>query len=217
MNQKITSKIISLALYKKAQKNLIVKKKFKENSKMLFFVIALGAFLGFICWNYFVEGVSNLDVQIPQSKNIVFNNEEAISMTTAQVANEFEKADGKPVLLYIYTTWCKVCTKNFPVINEISREFQNTDLQVITLAIDRNLTAEALNQHLNQFGDFYFQPRYLAFKEGFVEFLQKKNINYNNYIPYTALISSNGKVIAKFSGSKNKNYLRNKIIKELYS
>ena len=30
--------------------------------------------------------------------------------------------------------------------------------------------------YLNKFGEFYFQPRYLGFKEGFIDFLTKKNI-----------------------------------------
>jgi thiol-disulfide isomerase/thioredoxin len=149
-----------------------------KNFRMLFFVILIGAIVGMVSWQYFVENVASVDVQIPQSKNITFNQEVAQSMTTAQIANEFEKADGKPVLLYIYATWCGSCTKNFPVFNEIAREFQNTELQVIAIAIDRNMDEETLKNYLGRFGDYYFHPRYLAFKDGFLEFLNKKNIKY---------------------------------------
>ena len=200
-------KIISLAKYKKSQ---------QKNHKMFFIVIVVAAFLGALSWNYFVENVGSLDVQIPESKNLIFNEETPIAMTTAQVANEFEHADGKPILLYIYATWCKICTKNFATFNEIAREFQNTELQVISLAIDRDITPQQLSTHLNLFGKIYFQPRFLTFKEGFLEFLQKKNIHYNNRVPFTVLISRDGEVIVKYSGAKNKNYLRNKIIKELF-
>ncbi len=191
-------------------------KKSQKNLKMLFLVIVFGALIGMFFWQYFVENVARVDVQIPESKNISFNSSSPISMTTAQVANEFEKSENKPILLYIYTTWCKVCSKNFPIINEISREFQNTDLRVIALAIDRNLDAEALKEYLNQYGEIYFEPRFLGFKDGFVEFLQKQNISYSNRIPYTVLLSKDGEVVTKFAGMKSKNYLRNKIIKELY-
>ena len=183
---------------------------------MFFLAIIFGVIAGLVLWQYFVENIANLDVKIPESKNISFNAETPISMTTAQIANEFEKADGKPILLYIYTTWCKTCIKNFPTFNEISREFQNTELQIIALAIDRDQDAATLQAYLNKFGPFYFQPRFLAFKDGFLEFLQKKNIRYNNHIPFTALISRNGEVVVRFSGAKSKNYLRNKIIKEMY-
>ncbi len=191
-------------------------KKSQKNLKMLFLVIVFGALAGMLSWQYFVENVARVDVQIPKSKNITFNNFDPISMTTAQVANEFEKSENKPILLYIYTTWCKVCSKNFSVINEISREFQNTELRVITLAIDRNLDAKTLKSYLNQYGEIYFEPRFLAFKDGFIEFLQKQNISYNNRIPFTVLLSREGEVITKFSGVKSTNYLRNKVIKGLY-
>ena len=183
---------------------------------MLFLVMIIGAFCGLFSWQYFVENVARLDVKIPQSKEIAFNNSTPLALTTSQIANEFEKSDERPILLYIYTTWCKICSKNFATINEISREFQNTELNVIAIAIDRDMSEKELSDYLNQFGNFYFQPRFLAFKQGFKEFLYKKNIPYNGYIPYTALISRDGKIITKFSGSKNLTYLRNKIINELY-
>jgi len=199
-------KIISLKKYKQSQ---------QKNKKMFFLVITIAALLGLIFWNYFVENIASLDVKIPESKNIVFNEQPPIAMTTAQVANEFENADGKPILLYIYATWCGSCAKNFPAFNEIAREFQNTELQIITLAIDRDIDPAYLQQYLNKYGNIYFQPRFLAFKEGFMEFLHKKNINYSSRIPFTVLISRDGEVVTKFNGIKSKNYLRNKIIKTI--
>ncbi len=201
--------------FNKARKKL-QDKNLKKSKKMLFLTIIAAAVIGMVLWDYFVEKVAYLDVKILESKNIVFNDTSPIPMTTTQVVNEFEKAEGKPVLLYLYTTWCKICTENFPAINEIAREFQNTELQFIALAIDRDLEPQAFQDYFNKFGDVYFPLRYLAFKEGFSEFLLKRNIRYNRVIPFTVLISRHGEVITKFSGKKNKNYLRNKIIKELY-
>ena len=94
-------------------------------------------------------------------------------------------------------------------------------MQVIVLAIDKNLSSEALaakvlTNYLNKNGNLYFKPRYLSFRAGFKEFLLKKNIKYDNRIPFTILITRNGEAVVKFSGIKSKNYLRNKIIKELY-
>lgn len=188
-----------------------------KKPKMLFFIIISAAIIARITWYFAVERVANLDVKITPSQNITFNDEKPLAMTTAQVANQFENSDGKPILLYIYTTWCKTCLKNFDNINEIAREFQNTNLQFMALAIDRNINDEDLIKYLNKSGPLYFKPLYLAFKDGFLDFLHKRNIKYNRVIPFTVLIASDGEVITKFSGIKRQNYLRYKIIKELYN
>lgn len=200
------SKIVSIKNYLQS----------KKKSKMFFLIIVAGAATGLILWNFYVENAANLDVKIPDSKNILFNKSWPIAVTTAQIENEFEKSDNKPILFYVYTTWCPSCTKSFPIINEIAREFQNTELQVIILAVDREVNPINLRNYLGKFGDIYFQPRFLLFRDGFLDFMHKKNARYNNHIPFTMLFSRNGEVITKFAGVKSKNFLRNKIIKELY-
>ena len=67
-----------------------------------------------------------------------------------KITNILENSKVKPVLLYIYTNWCKTCVKNLPTINEIAREFQNTELEVLTLAIDRDMTKAQLKNHLQK-------------------------------------------------------------------
>jgi thiol-disulfide isomerase/thioredoxin len=203
------TKIITLKDYKRHLK-------FNKNKKMFFLVIVLATAIGLISWHFLVENMENMEITIPESRNIDFSHKEPEAMTTAQISNILENAQGKPLLLYIYTTWCKTCVKNFPIINEIAREFQNTELEVLTLAIDRDMTKAQLKNHLQRYGSIYFEPQFLAFKDGFMDLMKNKGISYNGRIPFTVLIAKNGDVITKFSGSKSKNYLRNKIIKELY-
>ncbi len=203
----MSDKIISI---KKYQKN-------KRSPQMLFLFIIAGIAAGLLSWHYFVENKSKLDVEIPQSKNLFYNDQKPIATTATQIADDFEQYEGKPVLLYLYTTWCGVCKKNLPIFNEIAREFQNTDLKVIAIAIDRDLTEQALMAQLEPFGNIYYYPKYLAFKEGFVDLLKQKGINYQGKIPYTVLISKEGKVVMKYVGVKKQAYLRNKIIAELYN
>lgn len=192
------------------------RKTLKGNFKMLFFVIAAGLLTGLVCWNYFVESSESNEVKIPESHNITYNAKTPDAMTSAQVANEFDKFEGRPIFLYIYTTWCSACKKSTPKINEILRELQNTDLRVMALAIDRDLDAQSLQNYLNNMGDLYFEPRYLAFKGGFKDFLAKRGIKYDNRIPFAVLISADGETLKTISATRSKRHIRNKIIKELY-
>lgn len=200
----MNSKIVNFKDYKKSQSKF----------KMFFLAIIIGIIGGFLIWNYFVENIAALDVKLPESSNISFNEKPAFAMTSAQIANEFELAQGSPILFYVYTSWCKICQKTTPAINEIAREFQGSDLKVLAIAVDRGMDEISLKDYMNSYGKIYFQMRFLSFKEGFVEFLKSRNINYNNRIPFTVLIARDGEIITSYSGSKSKNYLRNKIIRQ---
>jgi peroxiredoxin len=193
-----------------------MKYQLKFSKKMFFLVLIIGALMGLMIWNHYIAKKIAIDVKIPLSKNITYNQQQPMAMSTASFANEYENHEGKPILLYLYTSWCSVCQKNFPIINEVIREFQNTDLYVIALAVDRDIDANHLQNYLNNKGNIYFVPRYLEFKEGFLEFLKRKNINYRGIIPYTVLISADGEISSKYSGVRDKNHLRNMIIKILY-
>lgn len=186
-----------------------------EVKRMLFIIIIIGVIIGLFSWHYFVENVARNDVNIPNSQNITFNNEIAKAIDVNDIRQEFSASLSRPILLYFYTSWCSKCKKTTPIINELAREFQATDLKVIAVAIDKNIDAKFLGQYLNNYGDIYFEPSFLTSKVGFIEFLRERGVRYNKRIPYSILFSANMEVVANFSGSKSKNYLRNKIIKEL--
>jgi peroxiredoxin len=185
-------------------------------NKMLFLSIILAIILGSVIWQFFIENYRINDVEIPASQNISFNDQIPQNIDSTLLEKEFENNINKPILLYLYTTWCQVCNKNFTTFNEIAREFQNTDLKVFALAIDRNVENNLIQDYFKKLPEVYFLPRILENRNGFLEFLQSKKVSYNNRIPYTILFARNGSVLAKYSGVKSKNFLRNKIITELY-
>ncbi len=179
---------------------------------MIVAILIAVAFLSMIIWNNIIN--QELDnVKIPESSNKTYNYSQAIS--PSDIVNQIESNKGRPTLLYIYTTWCGVCKQQFPVINEIARKFQNTDLKVISVAIDKNIDAAALQNYLQFYQNIYFQPQYLVYNDGLEDLLDKKGIKYNKIIPLTVLIDRDGIVKTRFTGYKNERSLARKIIKTL--
>jgi thiol-disulfide isomerase/thioredoxin len=186
-----------------------------KNKKMIVVISIITAILALVIWNNFIENETAPDINIPESKNISFNTSQINSITPGDIITEINNNHGKPVLLFLYTSWCSICKKQLPIINEAARRFQNTDLQIISIAIDKNISNKALADYLNFYGSIYFKPNYLVYTDGLADLLKTKAIEYNNRIPLTVLIARNGKIITRFTGFKSQNYLNRKIMRSL--
>ncbi len=187
-------------------KKIISIKKYQNNkyiSKfMLFIIILLCVIVASLFWKFHIENQEILEAPIPVSQNIAYNDSRIALVESADLANQIQNNSNKPVLIYFYTTWCSSCKKNFANFNEIAREYQNTDLKIIAVAIDKDSSQDNLVKFLANKGDIYFQPQILLSKNGFKEFLQNFNIKYRGRIPYTALLSAEGKLLVSYSGAK---------------
>ena len=188
----------------------------KNNSKfMLFLIILISVIVASLFWKFYVENQEILEAEVPQSQNIKFNKSAPVANDISSLAQQIRAVQGKPILIYFYTTWCGSCHKNFADFNEIARKFQNTDLEIIAVAIDKDLNQAKIANYMQSKGDFYFQPQFIVAKDGFREFLKEFGIKYKNRIPYTALFSSEGKLLISYNGAKSTKKLEIAIRKEV--
>lgn len=187
------------------------------NRKMIVIILIFVLGLAIFIWNKSSEQDAINHFQIPESNNITYETGIIKSVSPSDILNELESNIGRPILLHLYTTWCSVCKKQLPEINELSRKFQNTDLKLIVVAIDKNITTEDLTSYLNYYGNIYFEVRHLVYSDGLAELLKQRSIPYDKKIPFTVLISQSGEVVNRFNGYKNKNYLQKRIVKLLES
>ncbi len=177
---------------------------------MIVAILIAVAILSIIIWNNILNKEID-NIEIPESNNKTYSRPIAIS--PSDVINQIDNNKGKPILLYIYATWCGICKQQLPIINEISRKFQNTDLKIISVAIDKNIDDADLQNHLQYYQNIYFQPQYLVYSDGLGDFLGKKGVKYNKIIPLTALIDRDGTIRTRFTGYKSEKSLTRKIIK----
>ena len=186
----------------------------KKRGKMIVAILAIVATLALIVWKFFIEDSYLANIKIPGSSNIAYH--KINPLTPNDIVTKLDNEKGRPLFLYLYTTWCGVCKKNFPIINELSREFQNANITIIAIAIDRNLNDVDFAQYLEVYGDIYFKPYYLVYSEGMSDLIKQKGIKYNGVIPFTVLIDKNGNVVESFNGIKKSSSMRSKIIRLIY-
>lgn len=199
---------------------IIQLKKFQtKNDKkhMLLLIILTSVIVASLFWKFHIENQEILEAEIPQSQNINYNNAQPLALSPSDLATQIESARGKPTLIYFFTTWCSSCHENFAIFNEVAREFQNTELNVIAVAIDKDLNQSKVSSYIRAKGDIYFKPQYLISKAGFKEVLKEYKVKYKNRIPYTALYSKQGSLLIDYSGSRPARKLQIAIRRELLS
>ncbi len=199
-------------------KNVISIKKYqnKFNEKsMLFLIIAACIIVASVFWKIYIEDQEILEAPIPASQNITYDKNSPAGITPADIADQVKKGQNGPILVYFYTTWCNSCVENFPKFNEVAREFQNTDLTIIPVAIDSKINRGSFIKFLENKGDIYFKPQFLESREGFAEILQQFNIKYTGRIPFTTVLSGEGEILLKYNGTRSPRKLRLAIRKEL--
>ena len=86
-------------------------------ANMLLITIFIGWLLGYFIWHIYIQKVANEKIKIPPSNNISYNQVLPDKIDAKQLINLVADAQGKPILLYFYTTWCGICVKNFDFIN----------------------------------------------------------------------------------------------------
>lgn len=64
------------------------------------------------------------------------------------------KQNGKPTLIYFTASWCPICAKNWPAINEVYSEY-NDKVNFISISIDPTDTTEVLTQLAEENGLIY--------------------------------------------------------------
>lgn len=212
MSDKNQSNVIEMNSFKKRNN-----KKNKKVSNMVVVIAIIAAILAVFVWNNFISDATYDNVQIKESDNITYDILQLKETNPFDLISQIEKSslENSPVLLHFYTSWCGVCKKELPVINEIARKYQNTDLKVIIVVVDKELTKEKAISTLEDFEKVYFQGQYILDRNGLKELLEDRSISFRSRIPFTAIIGRDSKVIDQFSGFKNQEFIEKRIMKSL--
>lgn len=121
-----------------------------------------------------------------------------VETLSADIANTQEK----PLLLFVYTSWCPYCHKMYPILNEAA--LTQTDLKFSAISIDKDRAAIA--NYLATQKPSGLVPHTIndPFEQvEFINALQREKLRFNGGIPFLAVFYK-GKPIAEVPGALEK-------------
>ena len=103
-----------------------------------------------------------------------------------ELSDMLSTTDSKINLIVIYTSWCSSCVKKIPEINTIIGENKIINPIMISLDEDKNKLLSFLSkQSIVNFTPYNVAPQYI---KRLLSHLSKKGVNFNNNIPYIAVL-----------------------------
>jgi|GEM_PF-5881617 len=119
----------------------------------------------------------------------------------AELVSEIDAADERPLLLFIYASWCPYCKQMFPIIDSIAREMGDK-YRVMGFSIDQS--KQALDTYLGAKSPApAFETITVKHVDEFPQFghiVRKKGLQFTGAIPYIAVFD-NAKVVRTFGGA----------------
>ena len=165
---------------------------------LLFIIIFIGAILFF--FEHFIEApISITDVQVEenfdQRKSAV--GYLAPDFSLRNLKGNYESLDsfrGQVVVLNFWATWCAPCRVEMPSFEKLYRRYRSEGVAVLAVTLDKNAGPK-----IKSFVDEYeLSFPILLDEKGEVERLYPSMT-----IPFTYVIDSEGRVVARVDGAKN--------------
>ena len=165
---------------------------------LLFIIIFIGAILFF--FEHFAEApISIADIQIKKS----FDEKKsavgylAPDFSLRNLKGNYESLDsfrGQVVVLNFWATWCAPCRVEMPSFEKLYRRYRSEGVAVLAVTLDKNAGPK-----IKSFVDEYeLSFPILLDEQGEVERLYPSMT-----IPFTYVIDSEGRVVARVDGAKN--------------
>lgn len=102
----------------------------------------------------------------------------------------------KPLLVFMYASWCTVCKQNFPYVLKMAQQ-HGSKLNVIALSMDTDRSA--MQRYLESYSNFPLTPYMVQqYHTGdFVKAMNQIGIKYHNAVPYTVVYDHKGKLVGQ--------------------
>jgi thiol-disulfide isomerase/thioredoxin len=109
---------------------------------------------------------------------------------------------GKPLLVNFWATWCEPCRDEYPMLNELSKEYAPKGLRVVGVNSDQDGDLILMRRFIARYKPVF--PNYRKKPEGEGEFNQAVLPEWRGELPATFLYDKDGRLTGHFFGARNR-------------
>src|SRR6202790_2725748 len=106
---------------------------------------------------------------------------------------------GKPLLVTFWATWCEPCRDEYPMLNELAKQYAPQGLKVVGVSLDQDGDLILMRRFLARYKPIF--PNYRKKKGGEDAFVQSVLPGWNGSIPASVFYGKDGQQIGHFVGA----------------
>jgi thiol-disulfide isomerase/thioredoxin len=113
-----------------------------------------------------------------------------------------EQHRGKPLLVTFWATWCEPCRDEYPMLNELAKEYAPQGLHVVGVNLDDDGDLILMRRFIARYKPVF--PNYRKKKGGESDFTQAVLPGWNGAIPASVFYAKDGRQIGHLVGENNR-------------
>src|ERR1700730_2242638 len=126
-----------------------------------------------------------------------------LKMIDAQGYQELvEQYRGKPLLVTFWATWCEPCRDEYPMLNELAKEYAPKGLHVVGVNLDDDGDLILMRRFMARYKPVF--PNYRKKKGGESDFTRAVMPGWNGAIPASVFYAKDGRPLGHFDGQNNR-------------
>jgi|SRR5664279_4697476 len=106
---------------------------------------------------------------------------------------------GKPLLVTFWATWCEPCRDEYPMLNQLAKEYAPQGLKVVGVSLDQDGDLILMRRFLARYKPVF--PNYRKKHGGEDAFVQAVLPGWNGSIPASVFYAKDGTQIGNFVGA----------------
>jgi thiol-disulfide isomerase/thioredoxin len=113
-----------------------------------------------------------------------------------------ERYRGKPLLITFWATWCEPCRDEFPMLNDVIKQYSAKGLKVVGVSLDQDGDLILMRRFIARYKPVF--PNYRKKDGGESEFVQAVLPGWNGAIPASFFYAKDGRQIGHLLGASNR-------------